>query len=96
MDTSLSHCGLQERIAAVALDDPAATVQRTADDAGRLPWRVHVHVRRAEDALAVLHADAEPRGVTVADLRAGHAHPQRTGGEPPCGEGPGSPERHAG
>ncbi len=34
VDTSLSHCGLQERIAAVALDDPAATVQRTADDAG--------------------------------------------------------------
>lgn len=34
LDTSLSHCGLQERIAAVALDDPAATVQRTADDEG--------------------------------------------------------------
>ncbi|MBN1094570.1 hypothetical protein JKP75_19725 [Blastococcus sp. TML/M2B] len=34
VDTSLSHCGLQERIAAVALDDPAATVQRTADDEG--------------------------------------------------------------
>ncbi|TKJ31541.1 hypothetical protein [Blastococcus sp. CCUG 61487] len=34
LDTSLSHCGLQERIAAVALDDPAATVQRTADDRG--------------------------------------------------------------
>ena len=34
VDTSLSHCGLQERIAAVALDDPAATVQRTADDPG--------------------------------------------------------------
>ncbi|WP_040339307.1 hypothetical protein [Candidatus Blastococcus massiliensis] len=34
VDTSLSHCGLQERIATVALDDPAATVQRTADDGG--------------------------------------------------------------
>lgn len=34
VDTSLSYCGLQERIAAVALDDPAATVRRTADDAG--------------------------------------------------------------
>ncbi|MGY1753239.1 hypothetical protein [Blastococcus sp. SYSU D01042] len=34
VDTSLSHCGLQERIAAVALEDPAATVQRTADDPG--------------------------------------------------------------
>jgi hypothetical protein len=34
VDTSLSYCGLQERIAAVALDDPAATVQRTADDEG--------------------------------------------------------------
>jgi hypothetical protein len=34
VDTSLSHCGLQERIATVALDDPAATVQRTADDEG--------------------------------------------------------------
>ena len=34
VDTSLSHCGLQERIAAVALADPAAAVQRTADDEG--------------------------------------------------------------
>ncbi|RBY87576.1 hypothetical protein [Blastococcus sp. TF02A-30] len=34
VSTSLSHCGLQERIAAVALEDPAATVARTADDPG--------------------------------------------------------------
>lgn len=34
MSTSLSHCGLQERVAAVALEDPAATVARTADDPG--------------------------------------------------------------
>ena len=87
---------LRQRLEEVGDSVILAPVTRTADDAGRLPWRVHVHVRRAEDALAVLHADAEPRGVTVADLRAGHAHPQRTGGEPPCGEGPGSPERHAG
>jgi hypothetical protein len=34
MDTSLSHCGLQERAAGVALIDPEATVARTAEDEG--------------------------------------------------------------
>lgn len=79
-----------------------APLTRTADEAGRLPWRVHVHVPRAEDALEVLHAAAEPRGVTVADLRAGHGHPEAAdhghGADvaPSCREVPGPPERHAG
>ena len=34
LDTSLSHCGLQERAASVALIDPVATVRRTAEDPG--------------------------------------------------------------
>jgi hypothetical protein len=34
LDTTLSHCGLQERAAVVALADPAAVVQRTAADEG--------------------------------------------------------------
>ena len=34
VDTSLSHCGLQERAASVALADPVATVVRTAQDEG--------------------------------------------------------------
>ncbi|RBY90076.1 hypothetical protein DQ244_11385 [Blastococcus sp. TBT05-19] len=34
LDTSLTHCGLQERVAAVALGDPLATVSRIAADAG--------------------------------------------------------------
>ncbi|MGY1742764.1 MULTISPECIES: hypothetical protein [unclassified Blastococcus] len=34
VDTSLTYCGLQERLVAVGLEDPRATVQRTADDAG--------------------------------------------------------------
>jgi hypothetical protein len=34
MDTTLSHCGLQERVASVALVDPEATVQRSAEDEG--------------------------------------------------------------
>jgi hypothetical protein len=34
VDSSLSYCGLQERAASVALVDPAATVQRTAEDDG--------------------------------------------------------------
>ena len=34
LDTTLSHCGLQERAASVALADPAATVARTAEDEG--------------------------------------------------------------
>ena len=33
-DTSLAHCGRQERIADDALDDPAAVVQRTAAEEG--------------------------------------------------------------
>ena len=32
LDTSLTHCGLQERVAGVALGDPAATVARIAED----------------------------------------------------------------
>lgn len=83
----------------LGLLDAAAAVTAVEIDpvtAARLPRTAAEFRPGAEDALAVLHADAEPRGVTVADLRAGHAHPQRTGGEPPCGEGPGSPERHAG
>src|SRR3954468_11475222 len=34
VDTSLSYCGLQERAAKRALTDPAATLERTAQDAG--------------------------------------------------------------
>jgi hypothetical protein len=34
LDSSLSHCGLQERAADVGLVDPAATVRRTAEDPG--------------------------------------------------------------
>jgi len=34
LDTTLSHCGLQERAASVALADPAGTVARTAEDEG--------------------------------------------------------------
>ena len=34
LDTTLSHCGLQERAASVALADPVATVTRTAEDEG--------------------------------------------------------------
>jgi hypothetical protein len=36
LDTSLTHCGLQERAASLGLEDPEATVQRTADDRGTL------------------------------------------------------------
>ncbi|SNR86817.1 hypothetical protein [Blastococcus mobilis] len=34
LDTSLSHCGLQERAASIALADPIATVERTGRDEG--------------------------------------------------------------
>ena len=34
LDTSLTHCGLQERVAAVALGDPEATITRIAEDEG--------------------------------------------------------------
>lgn len=34
MDSSLTYCGLQERLVAVGLDDPRATVGRTAEDEG--------------------------------------------------------------
>ena len=34
MDTTLSHCGLQERAASVALADPEATLRLTAEDDG--------------------------------------------------------------
>ncbi|MGY2084724.1 hypothetical protein [Blastococcus sp. SYSU DS0539] len=34
LDTSLTHCGLQERVAGVALGDPQATVARIAEDEG--------------------------------------------------------------
>ncbi|UOY02645.1 hypothetical protein [Blastococcus sp. PRF04-17] len=34
LDTSLSYCGLQERAAKVALEDPVATLERTSADPG--------------------------------------------------------------
>lgn len=34
LDTSLSYCGLQERAASSGLEDPAAAVERTAEDSG--------------------------------------------------------------
>ncbi|MGY1773688.1 hypothetical protein [Blastococcus sp. SYSU D00813] len=34
MDSSLTYCGLQERLVTVGLDDPGATVGRTAEDEG--------------------------------------------------------------
>ncbi len=34
LDTSLTYCGLQERLVTDGLEDPLATVQRTADDEG--------------------------------------------------------------
>ncbi|SEO86959.1 hypothetical protein [Trujillonella endophytica] len=34
LDSSLTYCGLQERLVSVGLEDPWATVQRTAEDRG--------------------------------------------------------------
>lgn len=64
--------GLEEAGDSVIL----APLSRAVDGAGRLRWRVHVHVARAEDAVALLEAAGAPEEVAVTNLwDPAHRHP---------------------
>ncbi len=69
VDTSLSYCGLQERVAAVALDDPAATVQRTADDEGTTRFGAEPAALGAEVGCAAVSGRAAALAVAAPDVR---------------------------
>ncbi|SDG10262.1 hypothetical protein SAMN05660662_0346 [Blastococcus aurantiacus] len=69
VDTSLSYCGLQERIAAVALDDPAATVQRTADDVGTARFGAEPAALGAGVGCAGVSGRAAALAVAAPDVR---------------------------
>ncbi|RBY81526.1 hypothetical protein DQ239_02390 [Blastococcus sp. TF02-09] len=69
VDTSLSYCGLQERIAAVALDDPAATVQRTADDEGTARFGAEPAALGAGVGCAGVSGRAAALAVAAPDVR---------------------------
>ena len=69
VDTSLSYCGLQERIAAVALDDPAATVQRTADDVGTARFGAEPAALGAGVGCAAVSGRAAALAVAAPDVR---------------------------
>lgn len=69
VDTSLSYCGLQERIAAVALDDPAATVQRTADDEGTDRFGAEPAALGAGVGCAAVSGRAAALAVAAPDVR---------------------------
>ena len=45
-----------------------APVGTARDGQGRVPWRVHVHVPRAEDAIGPLRAAGDVEGLAVTDL----------------------------
>lgn len=69
----LDAAGLRRALEAVGEAVILAPVGRTPDAAGRLSWRVHVHVPGVEDALGPLRAAGEPEGVVVTGLDgAGH------------------------
>lgn len=72
--TPLDAAGLRGRLEAVGDSLILAPLTRHPDGQGRVSWRVHVHVPRVEDALAVLEAAGEPEGLTVTDLSAHGAH----------------------
>ncbi|WP_343282361.1 DAK2 domain-containing protein [Micrococcus sp. 2A] len=73
--TPLDAAELRRRLDAVGDSLILAPVSRELDEQGRVPWRVHVHVPRAEDAVDVLRAAGEPAGLSVTDLSApAHAH----------------------
>jgi hypothetical protein len=69
LDTSLSHCGLQERVAEVALADPEATVQRTAADEGTTRFGAEPGALGAAVGCATVSGRAAALAVAAADVR---------------------------
>ncbi|MDY6055665.1 DAK2 domain-containing protein [Micrococcus sp.] len=71
-----------------------APASRTPDADGLVPWRVHVHVPQAQEALDVIAASGRPEQVAVTaltdtDHRHGVASPESAGTSPDTGSGRG-------
>jgi len=71
--TPLAAAELRRRLTAAGDSVILAPVGSVRDEQGRVPWRVHVHVPRAEDAVGPLRAAGDVEGLVVTDL-AGPSH----------------------
>ena len=71
--TPLAAAELRRRLTDVGDAVILAPVGTARDAQGRVPWRVHVHVPRAEDAIGPLRAAGDVEGLAVTDL-AGPSH----------------------
>ena len=66
--TPLAAAELRRRLTEVGDAVILAPVGTARDGQGRVPWRVHVHVPRAEDAIGPLRAAGDVEGLAVTDL----------------------------
>lgn len=66
--TPLAAAELRRRLTEAGDSVILAPVATERDAAGRVPWRVHVHVPEAADALELLRAAGDLRGLRVTDL----------------------------
>ncbi|MGY1746975.1 hypothetical protein [Blastococcus sp. SYSU D00695] len=82
LDTSLTHCGLQERLVTVGLEDPGATVARTADDEGTLRFGAEPAVLGSAVGCASVVGRAPALAVAApgVDLTRAEALPTEPGG----------------
>ena len=66
--TPLAAADLRRRLAEVGDSVILAPVGTRRDERGRVPWRVHVHVPRAADAVELLCAAGDVEGLAVTEL----------------------------
>ena len=69
LDTSLTHCGLQERVASMALGDPRATVARIAEDPGTVRFGAEPGALGAEVGCASVVGRAAALAAAVPGVR---------------------------
>lgn len=76
---ALAAAQLRHRLAQAG-DSVIMTAMTPASE--RMLWKVHVHVREASEALAILQEAGRPHGITAEPLSGDHAHPDEAGEEP--------------
>ncbi|MCW2635456.1 MAG: rane protein of unknown function [Blastococcus sp.] len=69
LDTSMSHCGLQERTADVGLAEPGETVRRTAEDPGTARFGAEPGALGAAVGCAAVSGRAAALAVAAEDVR---------------------------
>lgn len=77
--TPLAAADLRRRLAEAGDSVILAPVGTERDERGRVPWRVHVHVPRAADAVELMRAAGEVQGLAVTELSGDAAGPDADG-----------------